>query len=410
MAVTARHPSMAAGALKATSLALGFVFLAVTGYLTLMAAVSPREVPASKASTEALRRLSPGELADAHAAAGAGFARNPLDAGSLRQISRIAEARGDQEAAERLRLIAGDMQPRALGIQAEALAILLQRRDFAGAMTRLDGLVRARPGRAHDLFAIAAEIAADPEGRNAVATKLAARPPWRQQFLARTISAGKPQVAQQIMSELRSMGTPASAPELALLIGHHLKAGEIDAAYAAWLSSLGAEELKTVRLVYDGGFEHEIRSLGFDWTIEPAEGLSHRRFPRNTASMDMALQLDFVDLGDSFANLSQILRLRPGRYRLSGEVRFEGFQSPAGVAFRIHCLSGGKPSHLDETGQLPQSGQWIAFEKTLSVPATGCTDQLLRLESRGGAAAEGVTNGQLSLDNIAIDTLPALAP
>jgi hypothetical protein len=410
MAVTLRQPSVAAGIFKVTSLTLGFAFLAVTGYLALMAAVTPRGEPAITPGVEVLRKLSPGELSDAHAAAQHAFTRNPLDAGSLRQMSRIAEVRGDQEAAERLRLIAGDMQPRALGIQAEALAILLQRRDFAGAMTRLDGLIRARPKRADDLFAIAADIAADPEGRNAVAAKLAARPPWRQQFLAHTIAAGKPQVAQQIMSELRVLGTPASAGELDLLIDHHLKAGEIDAAFATWLASLGAEELKAVRLVYDGGFDHEIRSLSFDWTVTPAKGLSHRRFPRNTASMDMALQLDFLEMGESFANLSQIIRLRPGRYRLSGEARFEDFQSPAGIAFRIHCLGGGQQNPLDETGQLPQSSQWIGFEKTFSVPASGCPDQLLRLESRGGVTAGGMTQGRLSLDNIVINTLPALAP
>ena len=397
-------------ALRVCLLVAGFVFLAITGYLALMTAVTSQKDLVPPRSIETLRKLSASELADAFAAAQAAFARNPLDAGSLILLSRISEARGDQEAAQRLRLIAGDMQPRALAIQAEALAILLQRREFEVAMTRLDGLLRAQPNQARTLFTIVADIATDPQGRTAVAAKLAGRPPWRQQFIANTISSGRPQVAEQVLSELRVLGAPGRGPELALLVGHYVKRGEIDAAYAAWLSSLSAEELNRVRLVYDGGFDKDIRNLRFDWTIEPARGLSYRQFPRNTASMDMALELDFVDFRDRFANLSQILRLRPGRYRLRGEVRFEAFQSPAGVAFHIHCLSSGKMNRLDGTGPLPQSGQWIAFEKTFSVPASGCPDQILRLESLAGPEAANATKGRMALDNIIIDTLAPLAP
>ena len=277
-------------------------------------------------------------------------------------------------------------------------------------MTGLDGLIRARPNQARALFALAAELATDPEGRRAVVAKLSERPPWRRQFLAATVSSGRPRVAQQIMSDLRTMGTPPDATELDLLIGHYLKGGEIDAAYAAWLSSLTAEELERVKLVYDGGFEGEIRNLGFDWTIKPAKGLSPRVFPRNTASMDRTLQLDFVDFGGDFANLSQNLRLRPGRYRLKGEARIEAIQPLTEFHFRINCLDAGKRSLLDETSNLPQSNQWMPFEKTFTVPPTGCTDQVLSLESRKGAGGARISRGQLALDGIAIDSLPELAP
>jgi tetratricopeptide (TPR) repeat protein len=411
VAVKSHHrPSIAARALKFTLLGLGFVFLGITSYMALMTALVPEADRVPRLDAEALRRMSPGEVSDAQAAAQAAFARNPLDARSLSELSRIAAVQGDEDAATRLMLIAGDMQPRALGIQAEALNMLLQRRDFRGAMTALDGLIRARPNKARELFAVAADIASDPEGRNAVATSLAARPPWRQSFLARTLAAGKPEIVAQIFSELRVLGTPASTAELALLISHYLKGGEIDAAYTIWLASLDPEELQRVKLVYDGGFDQAIRNLRFDWTIEPAKGLSYRLFPRNTASLDMTLQIDFQDFDGDIANLSQILRLRPGRYRLRGEVRFEDFQSPSGVAFRLHCLDGGQLRPLDESGPLPQSSQWIAFEKTFSVPASGCPDQLLRLESQDGGEATGRTAGQVAFDNITIDNLPALAP
>jgi tetratricopeptide (TPR) repeat protein len=405
-----RTSSRRAGGAGAVTVALGAVFLAVTAYLTLREAVIPGGGPAEPPSVEALRKLSPGELDDAFRAAQRAYAHDPLDAEALIALSRLAEARGDAEAAARLKLMAGELQPRATAVQAEALAILLARRDFDGAMTRLDGLIRARPQQAGVLFDLAAEIARDTEGRNAVARKLAARPPWRPSFLAHTVARGNPGTAQRIIAELRALGTPADADELALLIERYMRDGAVDKAYATWLSSLSPAELQQVRLVYDGGFSQAVRNLRFDWTVTPAKGLSHRMFPRNTASMDQSLQLDFQGVEGSFANLSQVLRLKPGRYRLTGEARFDGFQSPSGVVFRLHCMKAGQLAPLDETAPLPQSSQWMAFERGFTVPAADCPDQLLRLESRSPTEGGQFTRGQIALDNLAVDKLPELAP
>ena len=183
-----------------------------------------------------------------------------------------------------------------------------------------------------------------------------------------------------------------------------------DRAYAAWLSSLREEELKDVKRVYDGGFRHPVRGLRFDWTVKPADGLAYRLFPRNTASMDQTLQLEFQDFAGGVSNLSQILRLRPGRYRLSGEVRFDGFASPTGLVFRLYCLDGGEARSLDETSPLPQSTQWIDFEKIIQVPAADCNSQLLQLESKAKLSKEQITRGMVAVDSLSIDKLQQLAP
>jgi len=391
--------------------ALGFAFLGLTAYLGLRAAVGPDATEANaQRSVEAWRKLSPGELEDAYRAAQQSFADDPLNATALITLSRIAEARGEAEAAARLKLLAGDMQPRGTAIQAEAIAILLARRDYETVTTRLDGLIRARPNRSAALFALAASIATDPEGRLALARKLASNPPWRGAFLAETIAKGDPRTAQRIFAALREIGQPAATAELSLLIERYLKDGAVDQAYAVWLSNLDGAELQKVKLVYDGGFDQPIRGLRFDWTLTPAEGLSVRQFPRNTASMDQSLQIDFASFRGDFAHLSQILRLKPGRYQLGGEVRSEDFQSATGLVFRLYCMKGGKLQPLAETAPLPQSSQWMAFSRGFAVPPADCPDQLLRLESRAKGGSTNFTRGQVALDNLSVDTLPELAP
>lgn len=392
---------------------LGLSFLAVTAYLTLVDALGKQGAQTEGTGQQPagnLRQLSPGELADAYTAAQAKFAADPLDATALIELSHIAEARGDNEAADRLRLMAGQMQPRSAPVQAQALTILLKRRDFDGVMARLDGLIRARPQQSDKLFAIAAEIATDPEGSAAVARMMSARPPWRQAFFSYVVANSPAGTPQRILAALHGAGTQADTQELAALIDHELRRGAIDSAYAVWLSSLSSTELKRVKRVYDGGFDGDVRSLRFDWTVKPSEGFSYRLFPRNTASMDRTLQIDFAGFRGPFAHVSQILRLRPGRYLLNGEVHTEGLEAPSGFAFRIHCLAQGSGSPATETAALPQASQWMDFEKSFVIPASGCPDQLLQLESVDQSDRAQSMRGQIALDNIAIDSVPELAP
>lgn len=393
---------------------LGAAFLVPTAYMTLQQAVTPRPASDGKASrpitVEALQRMPPGELGDETSALRGAYVRAPLDAAAILKLSRAAEAAGEAEAAERLKLLAGDMTPRATAIQGEALAILLKRRDFDAVMGRLDGLIRARPTEARNFFALASEVSSDPEGSRAVARMLATSPPWRPQFFAYLLGQGQPAVAARLMDDLRSSGASVEDGEVRDLIDYHLKKGATDQAYASWLSSLSESEMKDVRRVYDGGFTHPPRGLRFDWTVTPAPGLTFRLFPRNTASSDQTLQLSFQDFSGTISNLSQILRLRPGRYRISGETRFEDFASPGGLVFRLYCLDGTATKPLDETPPLPQSGQWIDFEKVVVIPSENCDNQTLRLESRTRLDNQQITRGLVALDAIRIDSLPPLAP
>jgi hypothetical protein len=205
------------------------------------------------------------------------------------------------------------------------------------------------------------------------------------------------------------MGGGVSAAETAMVIESHLRAGATDRAYYVWLETLSPDELKSVSLVYDGAFNHPVRGLFFDWTFKPAEGYAHRIFPRNTASMDKTLQIDFLDFKGAFKHLSQRVRLTPGRYRLSGEVKSESLQTPQGLAFQVYCLTPSGERALDQTAALPQAAQWIVFEKAITIPEVECPDQILRLQSLSGKEAGTILRGQLALDNISIQRLKPLA-
>ena len=90
-------------------------------------------------------------------------------------------------------------------------------------------------------------------------------------------------------------------------------------------------------------------------------------------------------------------------------MRFEDFASPTSLVFRLYCLDGKTLKALDETSPLPQSTQWISFEKTIDVPSKGCQNQLLQLESKSRLENEQITHGLVAIDALAIDKLPDLA-
>lgn len=411
MVAGTRRPEPGGRLLGYTALGLGAAYLAVASYLTLGQIVSSGKPADDRAlSLEALQRLSATELQEARDAARATYEHNPLDADTLIELSRIEAAGGDAEAAERLKLLAGDMTRRDVSVQVEALTILLKRRDFDAVMVRLDGLIRARPVQAENFLSVAGEVAADPDGANAVARMLAQSPPWRGQFLSQLLAKGQADTAYKVISALRASGVAVDPAELASVIDFHLSRGDQDKAYAIWLSSLNESELKDVRLVYDGGFAHPVRSLRFDWTVKAADGFAYRTFPRNTASMDQSLQIELNGFRGHFDNLSQLLRLTPGRYRISGEARFEAFQSTTGLVFRLYCLDGGNFALLEETPALPQSSQWVAFEKTFAVPQNACSGQILRLETKTKPSDDLLISGQVAIDNVQIQRLPQLAP
>ena len=376
------------------------VFLAVTSYMTLREAVTPQaDAPATgdlEMRVEDWKRRTPGELSDAYKAAAEAFAREPLDAENLVNLAHIAEAKGDAETSERLKLAAGEIRPRSARIQAEALAVLVERRDFVPLMSRLDGLLRARPGQSEVLFGIAADLASEPEARRILAQLLTENPPWRANFLAYLlVTKNAPQLAQAVIADIRAAGGGTDPTEVTQVIDNYLRSGATDKAYYVWLDTLSPDELKSVKGVYDGGFNHPVRSMRFDWTFKPAKGYAYRIFPRNTASMDKTLQIDFLDFEGNFSHLSQLIRLVPGRYRLSGEVRSENLQPDNNLVFRLYCLSPAGERLVEETNPLPQSGQWIGFEKTVNVPEVECSNQILRLESLATTSGFPLLRGQI---------------
>ena len=108
---------------------------------------------------------------------------DPLAGGALRALGIIEQKHGSAETTERLMRAAADVSRRDAIAQAWLLGQNLQSGDLAQAMSRLDLIFRIQNSGAAKLVSLLLPLLSHDEARRELATRLAARPPWRSGFL-----------------------------------------------------------------------------------------------------------------------------------------------------------------------------------------------------------------------------------
>jgi hypothetical protein len=165
------------------------------------------------------------------------------------------------------------------------------------------------------------------------------------------------------------------------------------AAYQLWLNSLPEAERQHVGFLYNGGFESPLSNLGFDWMIQAQPGVSVAADWTAGTNGRHALHLRFVEKRYTSWSIYEYLQLAPGRYRLEGRGRAEGFDSWLGLQWALYCqdAAGAAERQIARTNPLVGTTEWTTFRHEFVVGA-GCPVQMLRLElanPKAGAATAG---------------------
>ena len=214
------------------------------------------------------------------------------------------------------------------------------RKDFKDTLHYSDILLRTRPELGKYIYSYLALLAAEPEGRKLLVDRLASEPAWRKQFFYLFPSASKDADAPLlVMTDLKDAGKPVSDKELAPYLNFLISIDRIDAAYNAWLQLLTPAELEKVELLTNGRFERQPSGLPFDWRIEPGKNAVADFAPLDKDSGGNAFHIKFGDGRIQFPQISQVLFLPPGRYRLQGNLR-GAISGKRGLRWQIFCASG----------------------------------------------------------------------
>ena len=285
------------------------------------------------------------------------------------------------------------------------------RKDFKATLHYSDILLRTRPELGTYIYSYLSLLAAEPEGRSLLVDRLASEPDWRKQFFQVFPRASKDADAPLlVMTALRDAGKPVSDKELAPYLNFLISVNRIDAAYNAWLQFLSAAQLEKIELLTNGRFESKPSGLPFDWTIDPGKNAIADFVPLGKNSIGNAFHIKLSDGRVQFPQMSQVLFLPPGRYRLEGNLR-GAISGKRGLRWQIRCASGPQKILGETEMLLGQSPQWRVFTFDAEVPQLSeCPGEILRLIHDSRSASEELVSGEVWFSDLRLThVLPVTA-
>jgi tetratricopeptide (TPR) repeat protein len=387
--------------------ALLCAFVALAGYATLLAQQPPRNaslVPGVEKPEDiaaALQKLTPDEVTALMARERAALTAEPLETAALFNIGTLYKLQGQTEKSEDIYLRASARSLRDFTPQLAALDILLRRKDFDGAMLRLDGLMQSNVKRRPELFTTFETLLANEESSPAAIKTLARNPDWRKEYFEyRTQQNPRVATTFKLVSALRNAKAGLNDDELRMVIGQLAAKGDFESAQIIWLDQLDAQSLAKTGPIYDGSVETPVRNMVFDWNLTPVRNGKIRVVSKSAGSSERALQVSLSNVIDYFNNVYQFLRLTPGSYKLGYEVRADDIKTSGGLVWRVYCA--GSKEAIATGPAISASGPWTKTGFAFTVPESGCTTQLLRLESLRNIVLDLKMSGRVAYDGITI--------
>jgi tetratricopeptide (TPR) repeat protein len=326
---------------------------------------------------------------------------SPLDAQALQNLAVLLALQGEPDKTEKLHLLLARYSLRNTAAQIVAVNILSAKGNYDEALVRLDAVIRSDPAQQEPFFGSIMKLAEIPTALPAIARTLAAEPPWRKALMTYVAT-------YKLLKSLRDSGAVIQGAELRNILAAWVKGGDYERAYFVWLDLLSDEELKSLKLVYDGQFSREARNQFFDWNFGSAPNVRIGIVRRPGSAVELSLLLDFAGFKGNFSQVSQMLRLSPGIYDVSFDQMAQAFKTPGGLSWRVKCL--GTSAMLGQSTAILQAVPWGRSEFSITVPEEGCETQILRLESASTAKLDTAVTGQVYFDDMRIERRETVTP
>jgi hypothetical protein len=277
---------------------------------------------------------------------------------------------------------------------------------YVEALNHGDALLRRQFQAPPVLFQILGVVARDPKAAALLTVHLAANPIWRAPFFDLLMTREQPpplDTVHTLLAGLVGTAAPPTDDELRLYLGSLVRQGKFQQAITDW-RQLSPGVVGRVGGVIDGDFERPPGPSPFDWLLRDGVGW--------TASIDdspsgsgKALKVEYDGVSPS-PPLIQLLVLAPGAYRLTGRAYDAGGVGSQTLSWTLTCVGADAPiaQALTPSGT---PNQWRAFSVDLTVPASGCPAQGLRLVANPGDVREDVA---VWYDDLAVSSISAVAP
>ena len=138
-------------------------------------------------------------------------------------------------------------------------------------------------------------------------------------------------------------------------------------AYNAWLQFLPEEQLSNLGLLTNGNFENPPSGLPFDWRMEPGLNAVAGFAGPAADGRGRLLHVTFGPGRVKFPELSQLVFLAPGHYRLEGKLRGT-ITAKRGLRWQLTCATGSHRALAETDMLMGETEQWRIFTLEGDVP------------------------------------------
>lgn len=299
--------------------------------------------------------------------------RTPLDDRALEALVRADDAAHRWDEENRLISLANRLTPRNLPIRFMHLASAAANGALADAVRDADLLLRQRAYEA-PVFTFLANAIALPDGREAIAARLALRPPWREELLIRRLASAPVDHADAValLVALKATAAPPTTAEVEALAAPLVAAPDVE---AAWNLRATFAPATSGTLLIDHDFSRGDSS--------PSALLGWQFAPGTIRDGAPGLPLG----GHDGVTAQQITFAGGGRHLLRWVVRGLADDGTPATVWTMRCLS---PSSHPLLG-LPHSERRATttlFYQTVDIPPA-CAMQILSLGVEGPSLQSG---------------------
>ena len=343
-----------------------------------------------------------GRREDLRTWASAILAQEPGNARALLILGDLKRAAGEEQNAGALMRASAQRTLRDPVPHAWLINEAIKQKDWPLAVRHADVMMSMHERSIRPLTPLIAHLAETQEASSVVQDAVMNGPTWRTPFLAEMLNAiTDARTPLDLLLTLKETPKPPTTDELRTYLVFLIQRGFFDLAYYTWLQFLPPQQLAMVGPLFNGSFETQPSGLPFDWQL-PVVGtavVSIARRPDKPSSRALVVNFGHgrVELGPT----SQLLRLRPGRYRVSGEVMGEVLGRRS-VRWRVTCL-GKETRHVGESEMfVGEIKDWTAFALVIDVPEADCAAQTLNLFLDARIPSERLVSGTIWFDEMSI--------
>jgi hypothetical protein len=334
------------------------------------------------------------------------LAQEPGNARALAILGNVARRAGADDVAATLLDASARRTLHDPTILAWQIENALHEKDWPRAVRSIDAMMRYYKQSIEALSPLLTQLLENPEAAPAVVDVLAEAPSWRRDFVSQLLNAtSDARVPLDLFLALKTTENPPADEELRSYLRFLIDRRLFDLAYYTWLQFLPHGELAHVGLLYNGRFERRPTGMPFDWVLTD-ERSGRASFERRAdRASERALVLRFGQGPAELEYISQTLRLPPGRYRVQGMATGH-VEGPRGLRWRAQCL-GVQRAPIGESEMIGgRIDSWTVFSFDVTVPATDCAAQSLRLVLDARMPSERLVSGNMSFDDLSVARAP----